>query len=217
MATDSFDLQGLPKPSRPGMSSRNSRASSTRSSGTGGQDRHDVVSFLPAPSFICSFRGQMVKYLYRKCFESKWLEPTEDDFGLTDSGSSNLGVMLRRPDGVYTADPMFLNVELVRAVERLGVSVAFTMSSDIVQTLLASVTPFQTELSLDPRGFVLPIVNSVKELASGKSTVTKEAYICLCRQEKYVLVWSDSVPGVLAHGTDVETRLLGLVRPMCLL
>jgi hypothetical protein len=153
----------------------------------------------------------MVKYLYRKCYESKWLEPTEDDFGLSDGGASNLGVLLRRPDGMYTADPLFLNSELVKAVERLAVPVAFTMSSDIVQTLLSSVTPFQTEISLDPRGFVLPIVNSVKELASPKSSVTKEAYICLCRSEKYVLVWSDSVQGVLAHGSDVETRLLGLV------
>jgi hypothetical protein len=153
----------------------------------------------------------MVKYLYRKCYESKWLEPTEDDFGLSDGGASNLGVVLRRSDGMFTADPLFLNSELVKAVERLGVPVAFTMSSDIVQTLLSSVTPFQTEISLDPRGFVLPIVNSVKELASPKSSVTKEAYICLCRSEKYVLVWSDSVQGVLAHGSDVETRLLGLV------
>lgn len=153
----------------------------------------------------------MVKYLYRKCYESRWLEPTEDDFGLSDGGPSNLGVLLRRPDGVYTADPMFLNADLVRIVEKLGVPVAFTMSSDIVHTLLAAVTPFQTELCLDPRGFVLPIVNSVKDLASPKCSVTKEAYICLCRNEKYVLVWSDSVQGVLAHGADVETRLLGLV------
>jgi hypothetical protein len=154
----------------------------------------------------------MVKYLYRKCYESKWLEPTDDDFGLSDGGASNLGVLLRRPDGAYTADPMFLNGELVKAVERLGVPVAFTMSSDIVQTLLSTVTPFQTEICLDPRGFVLPIVNSIRDLISGKSSVNREAYICLCRSEKYVLVWSDSVQGVLAHGADVETRLLGLVR-----
>ena len=164
----------------------------------------------------------MVKYLYRKCYEAKWLEPTEDDFGLSDGGTSNLGVMLRRPDGVYTADPMFLNSDLIRTVEKLGVPVAFTMSSDIVQTLLSTVTPFQTEICLDPRGFVLPIVNSVKDLVSPKSTVTKEAYICLCRNERYVLVWSDSVAGVLGHGADVETRLLGLVcpsssRPSCLI
>jgi hypothetical protein len=28
-----------------------------------------------------------------------------------------------------------------------------------------------------------------------------------------VLVWGDSAEGILAHGTDIETRLLGLVCP----
>lgn len=153
----------------------------------------------------------MVKYLYRKCHDAKWLEPTEEDLAFSDSATSNLGVLLKRNDGLYTADPMFLNADLVKAVERLSVPVAFTMSSDIVQTLLSSVTPFQTEITLDPRGFVLPIINSVRDITSGKSNITREAYICLCRAEKYVLVWSDSVQGVLAHGADVETRLLGLV------
>lgn len=154
----------------------------------------------------------MVKYVYRKCYDSKWLELAEDEYGQNEGGTSNLGVLLRRPDGVYTADPMFLNPDLVKAVEKLAVPVAFTMSSDIVQTLLSTVTPFQTEISLDPRGFVLPIVNSVKDIAFSRSSITKEAYVCLCRNERYVLVWSDSVQGVLAHGADVETRLLGLVR-----
>ena len=154
----------------------------------------------------------MVKFLYRRCFQSKWFEPAEEDIGIADAGPPHLGVFLKRPDGIYTAEPMFINQDLVRAVERLGVTVAFTMSSEITHALLNQVTPFQTELSLDPRGFILPIVNSVKDLGSRMSPVTKEAYICLCRNEKMVLVWGDSVEGILAHGTDVETRLLGLVR-----
>lgn len=153
----------------------------------------------------------MVKFLYRKCTQAKWLEPAEDEFGVIDGGASNLGVMLRRSDGLYTAEPMFLNQDLVSAVEKLGVAVAFTMCSEITNALLQQITPFQTEFSLDPRGFVLPIVNSVKDIVTGKSVVTKEAYVCLCRQERFVLVWGDTVPGILAHGSDIETRLLGLV------
>jgi hypothetical protein len=106
---------------------------------------------------------------------------------------------------------MFLNPDLAVAVEKLGVTVAFTMSSEITVALLQQVTPFQTELSLDPRGFVLPIVSSIKDIASGKAVIAKEAYVVLCRQERIVLVWGDTVPGILAHGTDIETRLLGLV------
>jgi hypothetical protein len=82
----------------------------------------------------------------------------------------------------------------VRAVERLGVAVAFTMSSEITHALMQQVTPFQTEISLHPQGFVLPIVNSVHDIATGK--ISRDAYVCLCRQERMVLVWGDTVPGI---------------------
>lgn len=153
----------------------------------------------------------MVKFLHKRCSQAKWLEPPEDEFGLIDGGAANLGVLLRRSDGIYTAEPMFVNRDLVAAVERLGVTVAFTMSSEITHALLQQVTPLQTEFTLDPRGFVLPIVSSIKDIAEGKCTVTRDAYVCLCKQERLVLVWGDTVPGILAHGTDIETRLLGLV------
>ncbi|KAF2691890.1 hypothetical protein K458DRAFT_411589 [Lentithecium fluviatile CBS 122367] len=186
---------GIAKPFRPALTFRDSAGSSIASRGSNGGDRHDV----------------MVKFLYRRCSQAKWLEPPQDEYGVVDGGAANLGVLLRRPDGIYTAEPLFLNPELVGAVERLGVTVAFTMSSEITQALVQQVTPFQTELSLDPRGFVLPIINSVKEVATAGSSVTRDRYVCLCRQERMVLVWGDTVPGILAHGTDIETRLLGLV------
>lgn len=153
----------------------------------------------------------MVKFLYRRCSQAKWLEPPEDEYGVVDGGAANLGVLLRRPDGVYTAEPLFLNPDLVGAVEKLNVTVAFTMSSEITHALLQQITPFQTELSLDPRGFVLPIASSIKDIISGRLSVPRDAYVCLCKEERMVLVWGDTVPGILAHGTDVETRLLGLV------
>ncbi|KAF2110146.1 glycosyl transferase family group 2-domain-containing protein [Lophiotrema nucula] len=153
----------------------------------------------------------MVKFLYRRCSQAKWLEPPEDEYGVIDGGVANLGVMLRRADGLYTAEPLFLNPDLVAAVDRLGVAVAFTMSSEISQALLQQIAPFQNELALDPRGFSLPIVNSVRDIATASSAVTRDSYVCLCRQERMVLVWGDTVPGILAHGTDIETRLLGLV------
>ncbi|KAK3217316.1 hypothetical protein GRF29_1g2672114 [Pseudopithomyces chartarum] len=186
---------GLAKPIRPGLTFRDSAGSSIASRASTGGDRHDV----------------MVKFLHRRCSQAKWLEPPEDEYGVVDGGAANLGVLLRRSDGIYTGEPLFLNTDLVRAVERLGVAVAFTMSSEITQALLQQITPFQTEFSLDPRGFTLPIVNSVHDIATGKSLVTRDSYVCLCRQERMVLVWGDTVPGILAHGTDVETRLLGLV------
>jgi hypothetical protein len=139
------------------------------------------------------------------------LEPPEDEFGIIDNGVVSLGVILRRADGLYTAEPLFLNQDVVGAVEKLGVAVAFTMSSEITHALLQQITPFQTELSLDPRGFVLPIINSVGDITNNKAPVSRSSYVCLVRNERMVLAWGDTVPGILAHGTDVETRLLGLV------
>src|SRR5437764_12072120 len=108
----------------------------------------------------------MVKYLYRKCLQSKWFEPAEEEYGIIDGETSNLGVILRRPNGTYITEPSFINQDLAKAVERLQISIAFTMSSEITHALLQQITPFQTELTLDPRGFVLPIVNSVTDLGS---------------------------------------------------
>lgn len=50
----------------------------------------------------------MVKFLYRRCSQAKWLEPPEDEYGVVDGGVVNLGVLLRRPDGIFTAEPLFL-------------------------------------------------------------------------------------------------------------
>ena len=71
---------------------------------------------------------------------------------------------------------MFHSLDPVKAAEKLGVPIVFkfTMPSNISQTLLSTITPFQTELCLYPLGFVPPIVKSVKELASGSSRVTNE-------------------------------------------
>ncbi|KAF2021806.1 hypothetical protein BU24DRAFT_417432 [Aaosphaeria arxii CBS 175.79] len=177
------------------LNKRESSAVSSIVSNRTNNDRHDI----------------MVRFLHKRCSQAKWLELSEDEYGAIDGSEANLGVMLRRTDGIYTAEPLFLNRDLVAAIERLGAAVAFTMSSDITHALLQQLTPLQRELTLDPRGFVLPIVSSVRDIATPKSSVTRDSYVCLCKEERLVLVWGDTVPSILAHGTDIETKLLGLV------
>jgi hypothetical protein len=158
--------------------------------------------------------NQTVKFLAKKCHNSKWLEPPEDEFGVIDSQSSaGLGVVLKRPDGFYTTDPIFLRHDIVKAVERLGAVVAFTMSSEIVWSLeTGNLTPLMTELPLDRAGSVLPIARSVRDIGTSRCTATRESYVCYCREEKFILIWASSVPNIMAHGNDVETALIGLVR-----
>lgn len=108
---------------------------------------------------------------------------------------------------------MFINPQVVSAVEVLGITVAFTMSSDIVGQILHQTPPLQTEISLDSRrAAVLPIVDSVKDIGSGSVTVNRDSCMCLCRNERFLLLWSSSVHGIVTHGTDIEARLFSLVK-----
>jgi hypothetical protein len=134
--------------------------------------------------------SQMVKYLYKRCMQQKWFEPP----------------------GSFASEPLSIPSELLGAVQRLGAPVAFTMSSEITGVLFQQITPLQTEVLLDPLGSVLPIVNSINDICTGKSSISQDTFMCACRQERFVLVWCDSAQGLVAHGSDVETKLVGLVR-----
>jgi hypothetical protein len=85
------------------------------------------------------------------------------------------------------------------------------MSSEITSVLLDQIGPLQTELQVAPRGLKINIVQSLRHLASGKSVVTKKSYICILREERMVLVWNDSVEGILTHGADIEGILVSIV------
>jgi hypothetical protein len=104
------------------------------------------------------------------------------------------GVVLQRDDGNYVAHPPNLNEDVVKAVLRLNVPVAFTMSSETTATLLQQIGPDQTLIG-DPRSGnpVLPIIDSIESLALGRRNVPRDNFICLCRKEQFVLVWGQSV------------------------
>ncbi|KAE9975386.1 hypothetical protein BLS_002615 [Venturia inaequalis] len=111
----------------------------------------------------------------KKCQQAKWLEQPEDEFGLTDEDSSaGLGVLLRRPDGFYSSDPICLSIDVLKAVERLGAVVAFTMRSEIVWSMeMEKITPDMTELILDKSGSILPIAPSVLVVVVEMACVAK--------------------------------------------
>src|SRR5271168_2143508 len=158
----------------------------------------------------------MVKYLNKRCIQHKWFEPPSEELNVDSlsggPGTSHLGVMLRRSPGSYASEPLNISSELLGAVQHLGAPVAFTMSSEVTEVLFQQITPLQTEVLLDPLGTVLPIVNSINDICTGKSSVSQDAFMCACREQRLVLVWGDSPQGLVAHGDDVETKLVGLVR-----
>jgi hypothetical protein len=136
----------------------------------------------------------------------------EDDDGVVNENVW-IGVAIRLPDGNYATEPQNTHHDIYRVLQSLNCKVAFTMSSEITAALIDQISPFQTEIQVQPRGLRIPVVSSLAELAGGKTGVNKKSYMCVLREERVVLVWNDSVEGILTHGTDIEGILVGIVSP----
>ncbi|QIW95398.1 hypothetical protein AMS68_000916 [Peltaster fructicola] len=196
-----FDFSGLDDSSPSGAQTprkhyvRQSRASSVNSSDVR-NGRH----------------GVMAKHLFKQAAGHQWLEPPCDEDGnLIPEYVPSRGVLLQREDGSYVTYPHQLNEEVVKAILKLDVPIAFTMSSEVTGALLAQITPEQTEYSDARSGITLPIVDSVEAIASGRAHVARESFICMCKEEQIVLVWGETVESILQQGSDIETWLIGLV------
>lgn len=135
----------------------------------------------------------------------------EDDDDIADEFPW-LGVAVRLPDGNYATEPPTIDPRFYQVLQMLNSKVVFTMSSEITAALLDQISPFQTEIQVNSRGIKIPIISSLADLAAGSSRVSKKSYMCVVRTERVVLVWNDSVEGILTHGTDVESILVAMVR-----
>jgi hypothetical protein len=152
------------------------------------------------------------KDLYKQVHANQWLDPPRDEDGNPVSEfAATRGVVIQREDGSYVTYPHTLNDEIVKATLDLNVPIAFSMSSEVTAALLSQISPEQTQLG-DPRtGIMLPIIESVEQIASGEAPVTRDQFICLCKHEQFVLVWGDTVENIVTQGADIETWLVGLV------
>jgi len=96
---------------------------------------------------------------------------------------------------------------MVVAVVEVGIPVTFTMSSDITATIFRHISPFQTEIVIQPRGSRIPVVSTLLEVSSRVFEI-KQAMACLVRDEMIVLVWANSVTAAISHGSQVEHMLM---------
>lgn len=119
-----------------------------------------------------------------------------------------LGVLLRRMRGSYVTSPDPANHVLLGAVIRLNLVVAMTMRPQMLEGILNSLTPGQTELRFKD-GSQLQIIDSLT--LAQPSNVKKFQYACVCRHERLVLVWQDDIQNIIPQATRVEERLLSLV------
>lgn len=124
----------------------------------------------------------MVKYLYNRVVNSQWLNPRMS--GGEFQGCS--GVLIRKSRGVYSSAPSTVHPNLVAAVQKLNAQVAFTMRTESIDIILATLEPFQTDLLMTD-GSQLQVLNGLPDIST--TNVKRFQYCCLLRQEGMVLVW----------------------------
>jgi len=122
-----------------------------------------------------------------------------------------IGVLLKRSRDNYACEPNPIHPGLLRAVQTLNVAVAFTMSTDTTDIILAALEPSQTEIILR-NGSQIQVLKSLSQISSSSSSLVKRyQYAALVREEQILLVWHDDLDRIIPHSVDIESRLLTLV------
>lgn len=91
---------------------------------------------------------------------------------------------------------------------RLNLYVATTMRPQMLDGILASLTPGQAELKFKD-GSQIQVLDSMN--CAQPATVKKFQYACVFRQERLVLVWHDELANIVPQATMIEEKLLSLV------
>jgi hypothetical protein len=147
----------------------------------------------------------MVQYMHKQCENSGWLN-------LHNSPDpSAIGVMIKLGKDELARHPPTLNPTVIAAFEGIDASIAFTMSSDITASLFRQMSPYQTEIVIQPHGILIPVVQSMQQVADLVNANQMRGNACIVRNERIVLVWTDSVENLLPHGAELEKLLIETV------
>jgi hypothetical protein len=122
-----------------------------------------------------------------------------------------LGVAVRRLNHDYIFEPASVDQNFIVAVGSLDLPVAFSMSSNITETVLSQKSQYQTSVTIQARGISIPVVDSLSSIPARSSEI-KHSLGCLVRKEGIVLLWADTVERAISKGTDVEQMLMEAVR-----
>lgn len=122
-----------------------------------------------------------------------------------------LGVAIQRSDRDYVFEPASMDAHVVAAIRSVGLPVAFSMASSITSSLFSQISPYQTEIIVQPRGTRIPVIASLQDIPT-RSFEIKQAMVCLVLKENIALVWSTNLEGAEPHGADVEHMLMETVR-----
>jgi hypothetical protein len=121
---------------------------------------------------------------------------------------STLSVAIQKPDGVnYATEPAAVDAQSPKDLSMFNASVGLTMSSEITKSLVAQVSTFQADLQLGPR-IRIPITQPLASRLDGHVELEEKSYVCVLRDERIAMLWSDSVEGIISNAADVEDKLI---------
>lgn len=147
----------------------------------------------------------MVQYIHKQCENSGWLNRHNAP------DPSAIGVMMKLGNGELARQPSTLNPIVIEAFESLDASIAFTMSSDITALLFRQMSPFQTEIVIQPHGILIPIVQSLQHVVDLANAHQMTGNACIVKNERIVLAWTKTVESLLPHGAELERLLMETV------
>jgi hypothetical protein len=150
---------------------------------------------------------EIAQLLHEECIASIWLEPLEC------SNPALLGVAVRGPNNDYTFEPAFMDQKMKTAVEQIGHPVVFSMSSEFTSSLFRfsqKMSPYQTELIIQPRGTKIPVIDSLDNITSRIKEI-KESFACLVKDESIALIWANNAENAKARGSDFEQMMMETV------
>jgi hypothetical protein len=122
-----------------------------------------------------------------------------------------VGVMIKLAHHQQSIHPPELHPMIIAAVNSIDAAIAFTMASEITGTLFRQMSPYQSEILVQPQGIRIPIVESLDEVIHLASTDQIRGASCIVRSERVILVWSNSVENILPHGAELEKLLMETV------
>jgi len=147
----------------------------------------------------------MVRYIHKQCESSGWLNRHECP------DPSIIGVIIKLAHDQRSIYPPTLHPMTIEAINSIDAAIAFTMASEITATLFRQMSPYQSEILVQPQGIRIPIVESFEDVIHLGSNNQIRGYSCIVRREKVILVWSSSVENILPHGAELEKLLLETV------
>lgn len=129
------------------------------------------------------------------------METFQDDIYCSQS---SLGAFVMRPDGEFAKTSE--DYIVLRAVDSFEPCVAVTYSTAAIGMLINDTNADQRSIQFSD-GFEIVVVNSVEDIAKESLFVGEDLGCCLCRQERFMLLWATTPAQLFEEADSLDARL----------